>query len=184
MRAYCELIMADIHTKTFFLSILLIHWLTSAVWYCYIKFWDFNILIKNRFWNEMATESILNTDILIRDRACILFFGSEILRKLIFCPPRVGHLRQCKSPRVVILLHCCNLTNNQNDKRPGRGPVWKVCIARRISPALNFDAFYIFTIKFSKSPARIFQTFQSGEGGGGTHGSIVPDFQYFIIWPF
>ena len=53
----------------------------------------------------MATESILNTDILIRDRACIQFFGSEILRKLIFCPPRVGHLRQCKSPRVGILLH-------------------------------------------------------------------------------
>ena len=41
-------------------------------------------------------------------------------------------------------------------------PVWKVCIARRISPARNFDAFYIFTIKFSKSPARNFQTFQSG----------------------
>jgi hypothetical protein len=53
----------------------------------------------------MVTESILNTDILIRDRACIPFFGSEILRKLIFCPPRVGHLRQCKSPRVGILLH-------------------------------------------------------------------------------
>jgi hypothetical protein len=48
----------------------------------------------------MATESILNTD-----RACIWFFGSEILRKHIFCPPRVGHLRQCKSPRVGILLH-------------------------------------------------------------------------------
>ena len=30
------------------------------------------------------------------------------------------------------------------------------------SPACNFDAFYIFTIKFSKSPARNFQTFQSG----------------------
>jgi hypothetical protein len=41
-------------------------------------------------------------------------------------------------------------------------PVWKVCIVRRISPARNFDAFYIFTIKFSKSPARNFQTFQSG----------------------
>ena len=53
----------------------------------------------------MATESILNTDILIRDRACIRFFGSEILRKRIFCPPRVGHLRQSKSPRVGILLH-------------------------------------------------------------------------------
>jgi hypothetical protein len=53
----------------------------------------------------MVTESILNTDVLIRDRACIPFFGSEILRKLIFCPPRVGHLRQCKSPRVGILLN-------------------------------------------------------------------------------
>jgi hypothetical protein len=41
-------------------------------------------------------------------------------------------------------------------------PVWKVCIARRISLARNFDAFYIFTIKFSKSPARNFETFQSG----------------------
>ena len=40
-------------------------------------------------------------------------------------------------------------------------PVWKVCIAQRISPARNFDAFYIFTIKFLKSPARNFQTFQS-----------------------
>jgi hypothetical protein len=53
----------------------------------------------------MAAESILNTDILIRDRACIRFFGSEILIKLIFWPPRVGHLHQCKSPRVGILLH-------------------------------------------------------------------------------
>ena len=42
--------------------------------------------------------------------------------------------------------------------------MWKVCIARRISPARNFDAFYLFTIKFSKSPARNFQTFQSGSG--------------------
>jgi hypothetical protein len=33
----------------------------------------------------MAGESILNTDIFIRDRGCIRFFGSEILRKLIFC---------------------------------------------------------------------------------------------------
>jgi hypothetical protein len=47
-------------------------------------------------------------------------------------------------------------------KNPPPPPVWKVCIARRISPARNFDAFYIFTIKFSKSPARNFQTFQSG----------------------
>jgi hypothetical protein len=38
-------------------------------------------------------------------------------------------------------------------------PVWKVCIARRISLARNFDAFYIFTITFSKSPACNFQTF-------------------------
>ena len=47
----------------------------------------------------MATESILNTDILIRDRACVRFFGSKIV------PTRVGHLHQCKSPRVGILLH-------------------------------------------------------------------------------
>ena len=38
----------------------------------------------------MATESILNTDILIRDRACIRFFESEIPRKPIFCPPKGG----------------------------------------------------------------------------------------------
>jgi hypothetical protein len=38
----------------------------------------------------------------------------------------------------------------------------KVCIAQRISLACNFDAFYIFTITFSKSLARNFQTFQSG----------------------
>ena len=64
---------------------------TFAVWYCYynIKFWDFNILIKT-FWNEIATESILNTVILIRDRACIRVFGSKILRKLIFCPQGLG----------------------------------------------------------------------------------------------
>ena len=53
----------------------------------------------------MATESILNTNMLIRNRAWIRFFGSEILRKLIFCLPRVGHWLQCKSPRVGILLH-------------------------------------------------------------------------------
>ena len=40
--------------------------------------------------------------------------------------------------------------------------MWKVCIARLISPARNFDAFYIITIKFLKSPARNSQTFQSG----------------------
>jgi hypothetical protein len=39
--------------------------------------------------------------------------------------------------------------------------VWKVCIARRRYQPHNFDAFYVFTIKFSKSPARNFQTFQS-----------------------
>jgi hypothetical protein len=53
----------------------------------------------------MATELIINTDTLIRDRACIRFFGSEILRKLIFWPLKVGYLHQCKSPRVGILLH-------------------------------------------------------------------------------
>jgi hypothetical protein len=78
----------------------------------------------------MATESILNTDILIRDRACIRFFVSEILRKLIFCLPRVGHLHQCKSPRVGILLHYlhpivghlqCVFFSKMTDKHPGRG---------------------------------------------------------------
>jgi hypothetical protein len=41
-------------------------------------------------------------------------------------------------------------------------PVWKVCIVRGRNPLYTFDAFYIFTIKFSKSPLRNFQTFQSG----------------------
>jgi hypothetical protein len=41
-------------------------------------------------------------------------------------------------------------------------PVWKVCIARGRNPPRTFDAFYIFTIKFSKSPPRTLQTFQSG----------------------
>ena len=44
--------------------------------------------------------------------------------------------------------------------------MWKVCIARGRNPPRTFDAFYIFTIKFSKSPPRNFQTFQSGGGGG------------------
>jgi hypothetical protein len=47
--------------------------------------------------------------------------------------------------------------------------VWKVHIARQRYWPHNFDAFDIFTIKFSKSLARnIFQTFQSGirEGFG------------------
>ena len=38
----------------------------------------------------MATESMLNADILIRDRACVRFFGSKILRKLMFCPQGWG----------------------------------------------------------------------------------------------
>ena len=33
-------------------------------------------------------------------------------------------------------------------------PVWKVCIARRVSPARNFDAFCIFTIKFFRNLRR------------------------------
>ena len=43
-----------------------------------------------------------------------------------------------------------------------RPPVWKVCIARGRNPPRTFYAFYIFTIKFSKSPPRTLQTFQSG----------------------
>jgi hypothetical protein len=38
----------------------------------------------------------------------------------------------------------------------------KVCIARGRNPPRTFDALYIFTIKFSESPPRNFQTFQSG----------------------
>ena len=62
--------------------------------------------ISRAHWGAMQPNG-LNIDILIRYRACIRFFGSEILRKLenIFCPSRVGHLHQCKSPRVGILLH-------------------------------------------------------------------------------
>jgi hypothetical protein len=44
----------------------------------------------------------------------------------------------------------------------GRVPVWKVCIVRGRNPPRTFDALYIFTIKFSESPPRNFQTFQSG----------------------
>jgi hypothetical protein len=40
--------------------------------------------------------------------------------------------------------------------------VWKVCIARQRYRPHNFDGFYVFAIKISKSPARNFQTFQSG----------------------
>jgi hypothetical protein len=42
-------------------------------------------------------------------------------------------------------------------------PVWKVCIAQPRYRPHNVDAFYIFTIKFSKSQPHNFQTFQSGQ---------------------
>jgi hypothetical protein len=41
-------------------------------------------------------------------------------------------------------------------------PVVKVCIVQRRYRLCNFDAFYIFSITFSKSPVCNFQTFQSG----------------------
>ena len=44
----------------------------------------------------------------------------------------------------------------------------EICIAQPISPAHNFDSFYIFTIKFSKSLARNFQTFQLGALGSNS----------------
>jgi hypothetical protein len=40
-------------------------------------------------------------------------------------------------------------------------PVWKVCTACPRYRVCNFDAFYIFTIKFFKSRPRNFQAFQS-----------------------
>jgi hypothetical protein len=43
-----------------------------------------------------------------------------------------------------------------------------ISLARRISLARNPDAFYIITIKFLKSLARNFQTFQSGLVNGTT----------------
>ena len=54
-------------------------------------------------------------------------------------------------------------------KNRGAVPVWKVCIARGRNPPRTFDAFYIFTIKFSKSPPCNFQTFQSGCSQSGPH---------------
>ena len=42
-------------------------------------------------------------------------------------------------------------------------PDWNLCCARGSSSPRNFDAFYTFTIKFSKSSPRNFQTFQSGK---------------------
>jgi hypothetical protein len=58
---------------------------------------------------------------------------------------------------------CGGVNTPSHSSQTQQMPVWKVCIARRISPARNFDAFYILiTIKFLKSPARNFQTFQSG----------------------
>ena len=50
-------------------------------------------------------------------------------------------------------LICC-LKNAQR-------PEWKVCPARGRSPQHSFDVFYIFSIKFHKSPPRILQIFQS-----------------------
>jgi hypothetical protein len=46
--------------------------------------------------------------------------------------------------------------------RPRAAPVWNVCIARPRYRLRNFDAFYIFTIKFLKSRPRNFQTSHSG----------------------
>ena len=46
--------------------------------------------------------------------------------------------------------------------RASTTPVWKVCITQPRYRPHNFDAFYIFTIKFSKSWLCNFQTFQLG----------------------
>ena len=42
-------------------------------------------------------------------------------------------------------------------------PDWKVCSAQRRYSTNNFDASYIFSVKFRKSPLRNFQPFQSGK---------------------
>jgi hypothetical protein len=57
-----------------------------------------------------------------------------------------------ESVRINILTHIV----------PVFDPRWKVCIAQQRYRPRNFDAFYMFTITFSKSQARNFQTFQSG----------------------
>jgi hypothetical protein len=54
----------------------------------------------------LTTDSILNTDKLIRDRVCIQKSSENVY---------LGHFRQCKSPRVGILLHYFDL-KCQNDK--------------------------------------------------------------------
>ena len=75
-----------------------IHWLTSAVWYCYIKFWDFNILIKNVLKRNGYR---IDFNDMRRDRACMQsIFWIRSPQKTYILSPRVGHLRQCKSPRV------------------------------------------------------------------------------------
>ena len=59
--------------------------------------------------------------------------------------------------------------------------MWKVCIARRISPAHNFDAFYIITIEFLKSLARNFQTFQSGKWVGMFNNLQFSDYEVCML---
>ena len=58
------------------------------------------------------------------------------------------------------------------ESRVGLFPVWKVCIVQPRYRARNFDAFYIFTIKFSKSQLCNFQTFQSGAVPGSILSAI------------
>jgi hypothetical protein len=63
----------------------------------------------------------------------------------------------CPTPPLGVNIDRCIIYISR-----GLTPVWKVGIARGRNPPRTFDAFYIFTIKFSKSPPRTLQTFQSG----------------------
>jgi hypothetical protein len=77
---------------------------------------------------------------------------------------RVGTVRGSQIHPVLwfLCVYMAKTDEFQTGPKLIRYPVWKVCIARGRNPPHTFDAFYIFTIKFSKSPPCTLQTFQSG----------------------
>jgi hypothetical protein len=83
---------------------------------------------------------ILKWNLLVYLIVCVLLFI------FLFCWTNINFQRLCS----LHLMFACSR------------PVWKVCIAQLRYQTCNVDAFYIFTIKFSKSQLCNFQTFQSG----------------------
>ena len=83
--------------------------------------------------------------LLIRDRACIRFFGLEVLRKLmsclIFCPQAPQHLRQCKSTLVGILFHYF-------DPIGTHGIDWDICISCccKLGPVYTIPDYFTYRI--------------------------------------